>query len=195
MEKIKKIWKRFHFLSVVLSVCMMVLGVLMIIFPNTSIIVICSVLGAICAIFGIGETVRYFKMKKIGMFFGFDLALGICSIIIGAVLLIHPKGAAAVFPFIVGIYILIDSAFDIQTAVEMKKCGIGNWALALILSITSAVFAIFLIINPFGGAEAFAVFIGISLVFHGIENLYSLFCLTKVIKSDRSDIIVDFDKD
>ena len=56
-------------------------------------------------------------------------------------------GAAAFLPIVAGIYIVMGSIFDIQISVEMRRIGIGNWALSLVLGIIGAIFAFFLILN------------------------------------------------
>lgn len=135
--------------------------------------------------------VRYFNLGFAGLFFRFDLTLGICSILAGILLLLHPAGAAALLPFAAGLYIITGSVFDIQSSVEMRRLGIGNWWLSMALGIVSTIFAFFLLMNPFQGVAALMVFIGISLIVGSIQNLYTVHCISSAVKASRKDDVID----
>lgn len=134
---------------------------------------------------------RYFKLGFVGLFFQHDLVLGIFSILAGILLLIHPLGAAAFLPIVAGIYIVMGSIFDIQISVEMHRIGIGNWVLSLVLGIIGAIFAFFLILNPFDGITALMVYIGISLIIGSIQGLYTVHCISSAVKASKNDNIID----
>ncbi len=187
----KESWKRFRRLSLVISFCMLALGIVMVIWPEISAVAVCCVLGIICLATGIYEMVRYFNLGFAGLFFRFDLTLGICSILAGILLLLHPAGAAALLPFAAGLYIITGSVFDIQSSVEMRRLGIGNWWLSMALGIVSTIFAFFLLLNPFQGVAALMVFIGISLIVGSIQNLYTVHCISSAVKASRKDDVID----
>lgn len=187
----KEKWKQFHLWAIMMSICMLVLGVLTIIWPRISAVAVCYILGAVCIGTGIYEIVRYFKLGFVGLFFRYDLALGIFSILAGILLVIHPLGAAAFLPIVVGIYIVMGSIFDIQVSVEMRRIGIGNWVLSLVLGIIGTIFAFFLILNPFDGISVLMIYIGISLIIGSIQNLYIIHCISSAVKASRNDTIID----
>ena len=187
----KEKWKQFHLWAIMMSICMLVLGVLTIIWPRISAVAVCYILGAVCIGTGIYEIVRYFKLGFIGLFFRYDLALGIFSILAGILLVIHPLGAATFLPIVAGIYIVMGSIFDIQVSVEMRRIGIGNWVLSLVLGIIGTIFAFFLILNPFDGISVLMIYIGISLIIGSIQNLYIIHCISSAVKASRNDTIID----
>ena len=123
--------------------------------------------------------------------FRYDLALGIFSILAGILLVIHPLGAATFLPIVAGIYIVMGSIFDIQVSVEMRRTGIGNWVLSLVLGIMGTIFAFFLILNPFDGISVLMIYIGISLIIGSIQNLYIIHCISSAVKASRNDTIID----
>ena len=187
----KEKWKQFRLWAIIFSICMLVLGALALIWPDISAVAVCCILGAICIGTGIYEIVRYFKLGLVGVFFQYDLALGILSILAGILLLIHPLGAATFLPVIAGIYIVIGSIFDIQVSVEMRRFGIGNWAVSLALGIISTVFAFFLILDPFNGVKALMIYLGILMIIGSIQNLYVIHCISRVIKESKNNDIID----
>lgn len=182
-----KTWKQFRIWATIVSVCILALGVAMIIWPSISAVVVCCLLGVLCITAGVYELIRYFKMGLVGVFFRFDLTLGISSILIGLLLLIQPDGAVAFLPIAVGLYIMMCSVFNIQLAVEMYRYEVKSWWVSLILGIVGTVFSMFLFLDPFDGAAALMIFVGLSLVISSIQGLYLIFCISKTLRSRQKE--------
>ena len=117
--------KRYRLWAIVVSCCMIVLGAAMILRPDISALAVCYLTGALCIAMGVCEIARYFSIGVIGILFRFDLIVGILSTLAGVLLLAHPTGALTVLPIILGFYIIIDSVFSIQAAVELRRFGLG----------------------------------------------------------------------
>lgn len=140
---------------------------------------------------GVGELCRYFSLGVAGLFFKFDLAIGLVNILLGILLLLHPLDAIVFLPIAAGLFILIGSSFDIQLAVEMHHLGAKHWWLTMALGILSTIFAFFLIFDPFNGTTALMIFAGISLIVSSIESFYLIVCISKAVKSSKDDDIID----
>lgn len=187
----KEKWKQFRLWAIVISICMLVLGVLVLIWPKISAVVVCYLLGAFCIGAGIYEIVRYFQLGFAGLLFQHDLIWGIFSILAGILLLIHPLGAAAFLPIVAGIYIVMGSIFDIQMSVEMRGLGISSWPLSLVLGIVGIIAAFFLILNPFDGITALMILVGISLIIGSVQSLYTVHCISSAVKASERDNVID----
>ena len=187
----KALWKKFQVGAIAVSVCMLILGIVMLVWPEISAVTICVILGALCAAAGVYKLVRYFRLGFAGVFFRFDLGAGILYILAGLLLLIHPQDATAILPMAAGIYILFGSVMDIQTAVEMYRFGLGNWVLSLILGILNTLLGFYLLFNPFSGASALMMAVGICMIVGSVQNLYSVFCISKAIRDSKKDRIID----
>ena len=175
--------KKFRTWAIVLSCLIMVLGLAMLLWPDISAKAVCCILGLLCLVIGISELVRYFQLGPVGVFFRFDLALGLVSILAGVALLTHPQGALAVLPVIAGFYIIVDGVFGVQTSVELRRCGLGRWWLSLLLGILTAAFGLLLVLDPFEGAAALMVYLGVCLLLTGVENLYALISISAAVKA------------
>lgn len=175
-------WKRFRIWAVLVSTCMLLLGILMIVWPEISAVSVCTVLGVLCIIMGVYELIRYFKLGFAGIFFRFDLSLGVCNILAGVLLLLHPHGAVAFLPVAAGIYLMVGGVFDIQLSVEMRRFGFKNWGVSLALGILTTIFAVCLLFDPFHGAAALMIYLGVSLIFSSIQNFYTIFYISRVGK-------------
>lgn len=187
----KALWKKFQVGAIAVSVCMLVLGIVMLVWPEISAMTVCVILGILCAAAGVYKLVRYFRLGFAGVFFRFDLGAGILYILAGLLLLIHPQNATAILPMAAGIYILFGSVMDIQISVEMHRFGLGNWVLSLILGILDACLGFWLLFNPFSGAAALMIAVGICLIIGSVQNLYSVFCINKAVRDSKKDRIID----
>lgn len=187
----KDLWKKFQVGAIAVSVCMLVLGIVMLVWPEISAMTVCVILGILCAAAGVYKLVRYFRLGFAGVFFRFDLGAGILYILAGLLLLIHPQNATAILPMAAGIYILFGSVMDIQISVEMHRFGLGNWVLSLILGILDACLGFWLLFNPFSGAAALMIAVGICLIIGSVQNLYSVFCINKAVRDSKKDRIID----
>lgn len=187
----KEKWKQFRVWAMVISICMLVLGVLTLIWPRISAVAVCYILGVMCIGAGVYEIVRYFELGFVGLLFQHDLVLGIFSILAGVLLIIHPIGAAAFLPIVAGIYIVMGSIFDIQISVEMRRMGIKDWIPSLILGIVGAVFAFFLILNPFDGVTALMIYVGVSLIIGSIQSIYTVHCISRAVKLYKTDDVIE----
>ena len=177
--------------AVGVSCCMLALGILTILWPDISALTVCIILGIFCIAEGIYMIVRYFKLGLAGIFFRSDLFFGICSILLGTLLLIHPYGAVMLLPMAAGFFMIIGSVVDIQVSVEMRRFQFENWGITMALGIISTMFAFLLILNPFQGATALMIYIGLSLVIWSIRNFYSIHCISKAIRMSKDDTVIE----
>lgn len=178
-------WRQFGSVAAVWSLCFLILGIAIVLYPEMSALTICWILGVLCIALGIYALIRYFKLGFSGVFFRFDLTLGIARIIIGVLLITHPTGAVSLLPIAAGIYLILSSVFDIQLAVELRRFGMGNWIISLLLGVAGAVLAFLLFADPFKGAAALMVLLGVSLIVNSLQELYLLFSISRTIKSGK----------
>lgn len=183
--------KHYRNWAIVLSVCMMVLGIGMIIWPDISALAVCYLMGAICIATGIYELIRYFKLGVVGILFRHDLIISLLSILSGIILLCHPLGALTILPIILGLYMIIAGVFTIQISADSYRFAVSGWRKSLIFGIIGIALGLLTIINPFAGAKAMMTFIGAALLIIGIENIYLFRCISRTFMSDEHQKIVD----
>lgn len=177
--------------AIILSVCMMVLGIGMMIWPDISALAVCYLMGTICIATGVYELIRYYKLGIVGILFRHDLIISLLSILSGVILLCHPWGALTILPIILGIYMIIAGVFTIQISSDSYRFGVHGWKKSFVFGIVGITLGLLTIINPFAGAKALMSFIGASLIITGIENIYLFRCITRVFMSDEHKKIID----
>lgn len=128
---------------------------------------------------------------------GWYLASGILSLLIGILLFAKPLTAAAVLPVFVGFVLLFRSFQGLGFAFELKNYGVMNWGNLAILSILGIVFSIILLANPIFTGLSLVVFTALTFIFVGISAIVLSFQLKQLktfptkVKKDLKDKIDD----
>lgn len=76
--------------ALVSSLLLGIFGTVLLIWPNTSMNVICTLLGVLMVVFGVSKIVGYFFNVSYHIGFQFDLALGLFALLFGILFLTHP---------------------------------------------------------------------------------------------------------
>ena len=190
-----KLIKRAKWAYCIVSAIMILLGIVLILYPGFSAVTLCYLFGAMLMVFGIVKLVGYFSRDLFRLAFQFDLALGVFSLIAGAVILFHPANVALMLPVLVGVFVMIDGVFKLQTAGDAKRFGLGNWWLILALAIVTCLCGMFLVVNPFDGARVMMTLLGVTLLVDGIQNLYVVIYTVRAVKESRRDDHIVYEED
>ena len=167
---------------IICSFLLIAAGVYIIARPYASAVMFCRIIGVISLIYGISKMLGYFSRDLYNLAFQFDLALGLFTIIFGFILLLRSAKVVTFMPVIIGVFVLVDGVFKLQTAVDAKRFGLSSWWLILLGSLMCAVLGLLLIVDPFGGSNVLMTFVGISLTIDGLQNLFNAFYTVKIMK-------------
>ncbi len=174
---------------IAVSALMVLLGLALIIFPEISVSVLETVCGILFIVFGVIKLVGFFSKDLYRLAFQYDLVFGILMIVLGITMLVHPGSLANFICIALGVSILIDGLFRVQTSVEAKRFGIRTWWLIAVCGILAAVGALVLMFRPVESAPVLMVLVGISLVLEGILNLITVIVAVRIFKNQQPDVI------
>ena len=174
---------------IILSAIFCGLGILLMADPRMSVALIGDIVGIVLVAFGIIKLVGYFSKDLYRLAFQFDLAFGILLIAMGLVLLIKPESAMNLICMILGIEIIADGLFKIQTSLDAKRFGLNTWWLMLSLAIIAGAIGAVLIFYPSESVRALTWVLGLSLLVEGVLNLCVALCAIKIIEHQRPDTI------
>lgn len=179
--------------NIISGAAFLIIGIILMIFPATSLTIISKIAGAVMLISGIIRLIGYFSKDLYYLAFQFDFALGILSILFGAVVFFKPAFIISAIQLFMGAFVLVNGLFALQTAMDSKKFGMKYWWVMLILSIISSLFGFAMIINPFKSAAALTELIGMALLFVGAEKIFvSVYTIvTGKEQKDKSDNYID----
>ena len=136
-----KVFKRIKWSYVVLSAMFLLLGIYLVVNPETSLVMICRILGAAMAVFGVMKIVLYFIREVEGVAIRFDFAVGLFCIILGALMLWRAPALTDILSVMIGLLVLVDSVFKLQVAVDSRRMGAHSWWVTLVQNLCTVVYA------------------------------------------------------
>ncbi|MGN0667146.1 MAG: HdeD family acid-resistance protein [Huintestinicola sp.] len=186
-----KALKRLKWFCLGISIVLLLLGLYLIIWPYISAIALCYLLSAILFVSGVVRIYCYGKYSLNDLFHYYELPLGILDVLMGVYGFVHSRNVIIALPVIIGVLILIDSAFQIQTSIYVKRMGFQSWIGIFLLSVTNIIFASMLILNPFAGARTLMLFIGLSLTVESVQIIALIICASGHIREAQMSESID----
>lgn len=185
---------------IVVSVLFCIAGILFIALPEISTKIVGIEIGIAAIVFGIVKLIGYFSKDLYRLAFQFDLEFGILMVVLGTIVLFHPKNVMAFIAAAFGIAILFDGLFKIRIALDSKRFGIKDWWLILSLAIIAGIIGVALIFDSAFGAGVLTILMGVSFLSEGILNLYTVIRTVLIVKNQvpdfvETDTIEFFEKD
>lgn len=190
MKIIEKVKGFNYFLPIVYFV----LGLLMVIFPETINDIINYIIGGLLMLFGIDYIVRYLSNNKVTTYSKYSLTVGIVPIICGVFLICNPEVLVSIIPFVAGMIILMDAFEKLKHAIDLKKMKCDEWWVDLIVAILFIVFGIIVIMNPFDAAKLLIRILGIFFLVDCFIDVWTNFSYEKIkIKNceDKKIVVID----
>lgn len=166
----------------ILSVIMVAFGTGLVIRPGLSALVVCRMAGTILLFYGAVKLAGYFAEDIYQLAFQFDFAMGILSAALGMILIVRAEHMVTVFPVFMGVVILVDAVFKIQTSMDARKFGLKKWWLILILAVLAGAAGTALIIYPLNMAKIFMILLGLNFILDGLLNLWVVLYTVRIRK-------------
>ena len=104
-----------------LSVAYIVIGMLLLIMPETSLLWICNIFGVVVLVTGIVCLIQYARIRGTGFTAPFMLVGGVITAGLGIFTLAKPQVVASFLPIVFGIFIVVDGLSRIGSAIDLAK--------------------------------------------------------------------------
>ena len=168
------------------------LGLVLLIWPGTTMRIVCTLLGSMLLIYGLAQVVLYLINKERTMLSQGMMVFGIVLAVIGIWILTSPEMIIMAVPVIVGVLIVIHGVHNLVQAIALKKEGYDRWWIAFLFGALTVVLGGILVYNPFEVAETVVRFIGIFLIYDGVSDIWILSRVFKVKRDKERVIDVDY---
>lgn len=176
---------------IVNAVIMIILGLVLIIWPEILGNMLCYLLGGALILMGIFQLVGFLRGERLGFYNKFSATMGIVLVLLGIWVCAKPNVVLSVIPVVIGIIILIHGLMDIQYARDIRNSGAPNWWIALICALVTLGLGIFLVLNPFIMYQMTMIVIGIAMLYDGASDLV-LLLFAHLAQKDTDRRIRDF---
>lgn len=174
-ETVKNWW-----LVLIKGIILVILAIFVFRHPVSALVGLALYVGISLLVTGIFLVIAALTNRKSVDNWGWRLAEGLMDILFGFVLLSNPAVTAAVFPFIVGFWIIMYSIMFIADSFNDKKEGASDWWMGLIGGILGVILGFFVTNNPLAGAITVTFWIGLGFLILGIVNIFASLRLKKL---------------
>jgi len=166
---------------------LMVLGILFVLgsiyifqVPEESYLTL-SIFFAVIVLFdGIGSIFLSISSRDVLKGWGWQLAGGIISTLIGIMLFMHPELSMVILPIFIGFWMLIKGGVIIGTSFDLNSHGIDNWGWVLVFGILIAILGFAMVLNPIFGSAMVLLYTALSFLLLGIAMIMISLRLRKV---------------
>ena len=129
---------------------------------------------------GFFETSFAFANRAILDGWGWNLAMGLLTLIVGVLMFINPEISMLTLPFYVGFVILFRSIAAVSFALELRNYRVMSWGNLMVIGVLGILLAFILLWNPVLAGMSVVIWTGLALIMVGIFNLMASFQLKKL---------------
>ena len=177
-------FKRFKWGYLILSILLCAVGLCFIIYPTQSLNTTSFIIGGVALAAGVVQIVKILADRRRGFGFAISIIVTIATIICATVAFLFPIAVIKVYPMIIGLMIIIDGSFKLQTVINAKRYSMKMWWFLLILCSLAIIGGFLLIRLQYSeeNAKIYTAILGISIFISGLQNFFSLFYLGRITK-------------
>lgn len=148
----------------------LILGIVLVVYPSTSLTIVCRAVGVIVLLTGLGMLLSYIRSEKKGILPKLGLIFGTILTILGIFLVLRPLGLASIIPIIFGVLFIYHGLANMKQALELRQYKDKEWWLPVLIAATTIVLGFFIINNPFRTMDVIMRIIGACLIYDGLTN-------------------------
>lgn len=168
------------YLPLLVGIILVAVGIWCIFTPLTSYLALSIVFAIGFFVSGIFETV--FAIANKSEKWGWSLAIGIMSIILGILLMSNPALSAATLSFYVGFMLLFYSVTGISIASRIKEYYDVGWKTLMVVAILGVILSLIMLFNPGLAGITIVFWTAFAFISMGFFRIYIAFRLRKVKK-------------
>ena len=158
------------------------LGIVLLLWPESSISVMCSVLGGSLLLFGLLYVAAWFAGKGKRGASSLLLIPGVVLAGLGVWLMISAESVISLIQYVFAAVLLFHGFVDLQGAFALLRYHTRRWGVDLLLALATFGLGALVLVNPFGTFSALVMLMGIALVYDGLTDLWLILRLSHAHK-------------
>lgn len=171
-----------------ISIALAAMGLLMVIFPETSKTIICRVIGIVLCVWGAVWVIEYFMGSRGEVLTSFGLVRGIALLAFGGYFIAKPDVLAAFLTTALAILIIVDGILMLQYAIDLSRLKARGWWVQLIGAGVAIALGVVVWTDPFGAAKTLTIFSGVVLLVEGLWDLVSVLYIAGFAKKVKKAV-------
>ncbi|WP_313375056.1 HdeD family acid-resistance protein [Chishuiella sp.] len=171
---------KYWWISLIIGLLFITLGIYCFVYPTTAYLALSSFFAVAFLFSGIAEIIFSISNKDQIDNWGWTLAYGILTTVVGFMLVTNEILTLQVFSFYVGFLILFRSISGISYAFDLKNYGIKDWGISLFFAILGLVLSFILISSPELAGLTAVVWLGLAIISAGFFAIFISLQLKKL---------------
>lgn len=168
------------------SLALLLVGILFLVYPESSGTIICYVVGAVLCLWGLVRCVAYFRADRLVAFGSFGLVQGAALLAVGVFVLVRPEVLAGVLTSVFGILLIVDGVLKMQHAIGLARIQAAGWWAVGLAAATTAALGVVVLANPFKTAVTLMIFAGAALIAGSLLDLLTLAYVSRCVKAAKN---------
>lgn len=166
--------------SIGISILGIILGLFLIIYPNTSLNLISNTISIILIVSGIVGIINDQRNKVVVN--TFNMTSNIVLLIIGVILFFNKAILESIIPIVLGIAFIISGINKMKYSFILKSID-NDWKGSFIASLITTICGVVMIIRPIKASVLITTFMGIIILVYSISNMTDTIILKRKAKS------------
>lgn len=169
MDNTSRTSLRFPWISLIIGILSIAVGVLCFVWPAASLATMSILLIACMLGFGVGNIISALANRRTDIHFGWDLTRGIIELALGIWLLFMPGAQVVeVLVYAFAFWIMFSAVSGISQSIFLSRMHASGWVWMLILSILALIASFFILLSPVLSGIALLTFAGIGFITFGL---------------------------
>lgn len=168
MSEFKEAIKSLKMQTIVTAAMLVVIGILFIVFPESSLKVLCYIAGGIMIFLGACRLAQYI-LEMARQKHSTALVSAVMLLVLGIVFVVNPGLIIGLFTIIFGIVMILDGVETLQTAINGALIKAKCWWVDLIIACVVLVLGLVVLIC--NTSEWIMIFAGVALIVEGVLDL------------------------
>lgn len=161
---------RYWWVMAVRGVCAIVFGILALIWPGPTLLVVIALVGAFMLVDGIFAVIAGFTARGAYRRWWAIVLEGVAGCLLGVATFVWPDATALVLLYVIAAWAIITGGLEIVAAIQLRRELSNEWVL-IAGGLASIALGVVLIVNPGAGALGLTWLIGTYAIVFGIVLL------------------------
>lgn len=171
--------------SALVALVTIILGVVLVVWPDRSVSMICAILGGALLLCGLLYVIGWFAGKRRQSKSVFMIIPGVILAGLGVWLMTSSSTVIALIQYVFGAVVLFHGILDLQAALALLTQRMNKWWIDLLLALLTLGLGLLILANPFGTFAALVVLIGIALIYDGASDLWLIGRLSRSLRNTQ----------
>ena len=172
----KRFIRNFPFAAFGVSILCILLGLTVLIWPDDAMKWMCYDFGGVLILSGILQIASYLIGERVGLLRKLLLISGIVAAVAGTWIVLSHGATEQILRLtviVMGIVLLYHGFTDCKYGIDIKSCGTGGWAAALVLGVAVCGVGVLLLVNPFEKTDTLLFAAALGFLLDGMAGLFS----------------------